>query len=285
MPDISAALVKDLRERTGAGIMECKQALVATKGNIELAIDNMRQSGTMKAAKKAGRIAAEGLILNQISPDGKYGVIIELNCETDFVTKDKAFRSLGEAIITFALKQRIPNLEEIKARFEEKRIALVARLGENISIRRMGVLEGQLIGSYLHGLHLGVIVSGTDANEELLKQVAMHIAASNPEYMTGHDVPADMISREHKIQLAIAMQSGKKVEIAKKMVEGRMRKFIDELSLTGQQFVMEPSKTVGHVLNEHGARVNHFLRFEVGEGIQKAAVNFAAEVAEIKQQC
>ncbi|MGL9722214.1 translation elongation factor Ts [Sodalis sp. (in: enterobacteria)] len=284
MADITAALVKELRERTGAGMMECKKALVEAQGDIELAIDNMRKSGQAKAAKKAGRVAAEGVILTKIAQDGKYGVIIELNCETDFVAKDGGFKAFGDEVITGALNERIADVEALKAKFEEKRTALVAKIGENINIRRLGVLEGNVLGSYLHGARIGVMVSAAGADEELVKHVAMHIAASKPEYVNADDVPADVVAREHQIQLDIAMQSGKPREIAEKMVEGRMRKFTGEISLTGQHFVMDPSKTVGQLLGEHGAKVNNFIRFEVGEGIEKAEVDFAAEVAAMGKQ-
>ncbi|MFT4465179.1 MAG: translation elongation factor Ts [Sodalis sp. (in: enterobacteria)] len=284
MADITAALVKELRERTGAGMMECKKALVEAQGDIELAIDNMRKSGQAKAAKKAGRVAAEGVILTKIAQDGKYGVIIELSCETDFVAKDGGFKAFGDEVITAALNERIADVEALKAKFEEKRTALVAKIGENINIRRLGVLEGDVLGSYLHGARIGVMVSAAGADEELVKHVAMHIAASKPEYVNADDVPADVVTREHQIQLDIAMQSGKPREIAEKMVEGRMRKFTGEISLTGQHFVMDPSKTVGQLLSEHGAKVNNFIRFEVGEGIEKAEVDFAAEVAAMGKQ-
>ncbi|MCL2896594.1 translation elongation factor Ts [Brenneria tiliae] len=284
MAEITAALVKELRERTGAGMMECKKALVEANGDIELAIDNMRKSGQAKAAKKAGRVAAEGIILTKISADGKYGVIVELNCETDFVAKDAGFKAFGEEVVSAALNERIADVETLKAKFEEQRTVLVAKIGENINVRRIAVLEGDVLGSYLHGARIGVVVAATGADEELIKHIAMHIAASKPEYVKADDVPADVVAREHQIQLDIAMQSGKPREIAEKMVEGRMRKFTGEISLTGQHFVMDPSKTVGDLLKEHNADVTSFIRFEVGEGIEKAEVDFAAEVAAMSKQ-
>ncbi|WMQ74964.1 MAG: Elongation factor Ts [Sodalis sp.] len=284
MADITAALVKELRKRTGAGMMECKKVLIEAQGDIELAIDNMRKSGQAKAAKKAGRVAAEGVILTKIAQDGKYGVIIELNCETDFVAKDDDLKAFGDEVITAALNERIADVEALKVKFEEKRTALVAKIGENINIRRLSILEGDMIGSYLHGARIGVMVSAAGAGEELIKHVAMHIAASKPEYVNADDVPDDVVAREHQIQLDIAVQSGKPREIAEKMVEGRMRKFTGEISLTDQQFVMNPSKTVGQLLDKHGAKVNNFIRFEVGEGIEKAGVDFTAEVAAMSKQ-
>ncbi len=284
MAEITASLVKELRDRTSAGMMECKKALVETKGDIELAIDNMRKSGQAKAAKKASRVAAEGIILAKISADGKCAVMLEVNCETDFVAKDAGFRAFGEEILQAALAGKISDTARLKAEFEERRAALVAKVGENINIRRVAMLEGDTMGSYLHGARIGVVIAAPGAGEELVKQVAMHIAASKPEYIRPEDVPADVVAREHKIQLDISMQSGKPIEIAEKMVEGRMRKFTGEISLTGQDFVMDPSKKVGQLLKEHNADVVSFVRFEVGEGIEKAETDFAAEVAAMSKQ-
>lgn len=284
MVAITAALVKELRERTAAGMMECKKALVEANGDIELAIDNMRKSGQAKAAKKAGRIAAEGIILAKVSADGKYGVILELNCETDFVAKDAGFKAFGEEVINAALAEKIADIDVLKAKFEEQRANLVAKIGENINIRRVAVLEGDILGTYLHGARIGVMVAATGADEELVKHIAMHIAASKPEYVKPDDVPAEVVAREHQIQLDIAIESGKPREIAEKMVEGRMRKFTGEVSLTGQNFVMDPSKTVGDLLKENNADVVNFIRFEVGEGIEKVETDFVAEVAAMSKQ-
>ncbi|ATM87157.1 MULTISPECIES: translation elongation factor Ts [Yersinia] len=284
MVAITAALVKELRERTAAGMMECKKALVEANGDIELAIDNMRKSGQAKAAKKAGRIAAEGIILAKVSADGKFGVILELNCETDFVAKDAGFKAFGEEVVNAALADKITDIEALKAKFEEQRANLVAKIGENINIRRISALEGDVLGTYLHGARIGVMVAATGADEELVKHIAMHIAASKPEYVKPEDVPAEVVAREHQIQLDIAIESGKPREIAEKMVEGRMRKFTGEVSLTGQNFVMDPSKTVGDLLKENKADVVNFVRFEVGEGIEKAETDFAAEVAAMSKQ-
>ncbi|MGL9769169.1 MAG: translation elongation factor Ts [Sodalis sp. (in: enterobacteria)] len=281
MADVTGASIKEVRERTSAGIMECKKALLEAHGDIELAIDNMRKSGKAKAAKKAGRITAEGIILTKIAQDGKYGVIIELNCETDFVNKDSGFRTFGDKVITTALNKRITDIETLQTIFEEQRTALISKITENINIRRLGFLEGEELSSYMHGGRIGVIVSTSDANKELAKHVAMHIAANKPEYINPDDIPADVIAREHKIQLNIAIQSGKPCEIAERIVEGRMRKFITEISMTGQYFVVDQNKTVGQILSEHGAKINNFIRFEVGEGIKKIKVDFTAEVAKM----
>lgn len=277
MAEITASLVKELRDRTGAGMMECKKALVEANGDIELAIDNMRKSGQAKAAKKAGRVAAEGVIIARVA--GDYGVIIEMNCETDFVAKDAGFLGLANEVADYALNNKGVTIEALQAEFEEKRAALVAKIGENMTIRRVGSVQAPVVGSYLHGAKIGVLVGAINADEELVKHVAMHVAASRPEYVNPSDVPADVVEHERQIQVDIAMQSGKPREIAEKMVEGRMKKFTGEVSLTGQPFVMDPSKSVGELLKEKGAEVVSFLRFEVGEGIEKVETDFAAEVA------
>ncbi|CDG22615.1 Elongation factor Ts [Xenorhabdus poinarii G6] len=284
MADITAALVKELRERTGAGMMECKKALVEANGDIELAIDNMRKSGQAKAAKKAGRVAAEGVILVEVATDAKFAAIVELNCETDFVAKDAGFLAFGKEVITAVMADKNADIDALKAKFEEQRTTLVAKIGENINIRRVAILEGEAVGSYLHGARIGVLVAAEGASEELIKHIAMHVAASKPEYVNPTDVPADVVEREHQIQLDIAMQSGKPREIAEKMVSGRMNKFTGEISLTGQNFVMDPSKSVGDLLKENNAKVINFIRFEVGEGIEKVEADFAAEVAAMSKQ-
>ncbi|PIJ49873.1 translation elongation factor Ts [Erwinia sp. OLTSP20] len=282
MAEITAALVKELRERTGAGMMDCKKALGEANGDIELAIDNMRKSGQAKAAKKSGNVAADGVIKTKI--DGNYGVILEVNCQTDFVAKDAGFQAFADEVLSAAVAERITDVDALKAKFEEKRVALVAKIGENINIRRVSALEGAQLGSYLHGVRIGVLVSAKGGDDELIKQIAMHIAASKPEYVKPEDVSAEVVEREHQIQLEIAMQSGKPREIAEKMVEGRMKKFTGEVSLTGQNFVIDPAKTVGQVLKEKGAEVVNFIRFEVGEGIEKVESDFAAEVAAMSKQ-
>ncbi|WP_233115638.1 translation elongation factor Ts [Aggregatibacter actinomycetemcomitans] len=277
MAEITASLVKELRERTGAGMMECKKALVEANGDIELAIDNMRKSGQAKAAKKAGRVAAEGVIIARVQ--NGFGVVVELNCETDFVAKDAGFLGLANEVADYAVAHKGTSIEQLQAEFEEKRAALVAKIGENMTIRRVAYIEGDVVGSYLHGAKIGVLVAGKGADDELLKHIAMHIAASRPDYVNPSDVPADVVEHERNIQVDIAMQSGKPREIAEKMVEGRMKKFTGEVSLTGQPFVMDPSKSVGDLLKEKGAEVSNFTRLEVGEGIEKVETDFAAEVA------
>ncbi|HIB1749848.1 TPA: translation elongation factor Ts [Pasteurella multocida] len=281
MAEITASLVKELRERTGAGMMECKKALVEANGDIELAIDNMRKSGQAKAAKKAGRVAAEGVILARIGAG--FGVLVEMNCETDFVAKDAGFLGLANEVADYALANKGVTIEALQAQFEEKRATLVAKIGENMNIRHVQFLDGDVVGSYLHGAKIGVLVAGKNADEDLLKKIAMHVAASRPEFVKPEDVSADVVAKEREIQVAIAMESGKPREIAEKMVEGRMKKFTGEVSLTGQPFVMDPAKSVGEFLKESGADVTNFVRFEVGEGIEKVESDFAAEVAAMQK--
>ena len=265
MAEITASLVKELRERTGAGMMDCKKALTEANGDIELAIENMRKSGAIKAAKKAGNVAADGVIKTKI--EGNYGYILEVNCQTDFVAKDAGFQAFADKVLDAAVAGKITDVEVLKAQFEEERVALVAKIGENINIRRIAVL-----------------VAAKGADEELVKQLAMHVAASKPEFVKPEDVSAEVVEKEYQVQLDIAMQSGKPKEIAEKMVEGRMKKFTGEVSLTGQPFVMDPSKSVAQLLKEHNADVTGFIRFEVGEGIEKVETDFAAEVAAMSKQ-
>ncbi|CAK4069210.1 MULTISPECIES: translation elongation factor Ts [Vibrio] len=273
---VTAALVKELRERTGAGMMECKKALVEANADIELAIENMRKSGAAKAAKKAGNVAAEGAII--IKEDNGVAVLLEVNCQTDFVAKDGNFTAFAEKVAEAALASKA-TVEELVAQFEEERVALVAKIGENINIRRVAYVEGTAISSYRHGEKIGVVVAG-EGDAETLKHVAMHVAASKPEYVNPEDVPADVVAKEKEVQVEIAMNEGKPAEIAEKMVVGRMKKFTGEISLTGQAFIMEPKKSVGEMLKEKGASVSTFVRLEVGEGIEKAEeMSFAEEVA------
>ncbi|MBT2918139.1 translation elongation factor Ts [Vibrio anguillarum] len=280
MATVTAALVKELRERTGAGMMECKKALVEANADIELAIENMRKSGAAKAAKKAGNIAAEGTILIK-EADG-FAALLEVNCQTDFVAKDSSFLAFANEVLAVALAERL-DIAALQAKFEEARIALVAKIGENITIRRVHYIEGVKVGSYRHGDRIGVVVAG-EADEETIKHVAMHVAAAKPEYVNPEDVPAEVVAKEREIQIEIAMQSGKPAAIAEKMVEGRMTKFTGEVSLTGQAFIMDPSQTVGAMLKAKGATVTNFVRLEVGEGIEKAQeLSFAEEVAMVQK--
>lgn len=282
MVNVTADLVKALRARTAAGVIDCKKALLESNGSIDLAIENMRKSGEIKAAKKAGNISAEGIIKTKIQ--GSFGMMLEVNCQTDFVAKDIAFQELVSKALNVAIEEKITNINELKKRCEEERVALVSKIGENINIRRMAFLEGEVVASYVHGSRIGVLISANGDNEELLKQISMHVAACNPEFIKPDNIPDDILEKEYQIQLEIAMKSGKPKGIAEKMVAGRMKKFTSDLSLVGQPFVIDPLKTVGQVLKEYHTNVTDFIRFEVGEGIKKSKINFANEVLEISNK-
>ncbi|APE05116.1 MULTISPECIES: translation elongation factor Ts [Alteromonas] len=280
---VTAALVKELRERTGAGMLDCKKALVETDGDIELAIENMRKSGQAKAAKKAGRIAAEGVILTKV--EAGRATMLELNCETDFVARDESFLKFGNDLLELASANNINDIETLNdaelngSKVSDARDTLVAKIGENISPRRVINVEGDTLGAYVHGGRIGVIAILTGGDEELAKDVSMHVAAASPQYVKPENVPAEVVEKEKEIQIDIAMQSGKPADIAEKMVAGRMKKFTGEVSLTGQPFVKDPSITVAELLKNNSADVINFVRFEVGEGIEKKTEDFAAEVA------
>lgn len=280
---VTAALVKELRERTGAGMLDCKKALVETNGDIEQAIENMRKSGQAKAAKKAGRIAAEGVILTKVS-DGR-ATMLELNCETDFVARDEGFLSFGNKLVDIASAQNINDMDALNAadldgtNVATARDNLVAKIGENISPRRVTTVDGDNLGAYVHGGRIGVIAILNGGDADLAKDIAMHVAAANPQFVKPEDVPAEVVEKEKEIQVEIAMKEGKPADIAEKMVSGRMKKFTGEISLTGQPFIKEPKTSVGDLLKSNGADVISFVRFEVGEGIEKKSEDFAAEVA------
>ena len=279
---ITAAMVKELRQRTAAGMMDCKKALQEADGDMELAIENMRKSGQAKAAKKAGNIAAEGAIL--IKEANGTAALVEVNCQTDFVAKDDNFLAFANEVADSALASKV-SIEELQAQFEEKRITLVTKIGENINVRRVVYIEGANLASYSHGATIGVVVAG-EGDAESLKHIAMHVAASKPDFNTPEDVPASVVENEQRIQLDIlkiendALEESKKkpVELLEKIIIGRMKKFTGEVSLTGQAFIMEPKKTVGAILKEKGLTVSSFVRLEVGEGIEKKEEDFAAEV-------
>ena len=272
---VTAALVKELRERTGAGMMDCKKALTETNGDIDLAIENMRKNGQAKAAKKAGNVAAEGTII--IENGEGFAALVEINCQTDFVAKDENFLGFATKVAKDAAAAKT-TIEALAAKFEEERVQLVAKIGENINVRRLAYVDGAELASYRHGEKIGVVVAG-EGDAETLKHVAMHVAASKPEFVNPEDVPAEVVEKEKAIQVEIAMNEGKPQEIAEKMVTGRMKKFTGEISLTGQAFIMEPKKSVGEMLKEKSASVSTFIRLEVGEGIEKKEEDFAAEVA------
>ena len=281
---ITAAMVKELRERTAAGMMDCKKALVEAEGDMELAIENMRKSGAVKAAKKAGRIAAEGVVKTKIA--NGVAVLVEINSETDFVAKDVSFLAFANQVVDVAHAGEFDSAEALLAAkydaeltVEEARANLISKIGENINVRRSVIVKGDNMASYIHGGTIGVVTVLKGGDEALAKKIAMHVAAAKPEFVTPGDVPASVVEKERAIQVEIAVNSGKPQEIAEKMVVGRMKKFTGEVSLTGQAFIMEPSKTVGQLLKEEGAEVVTFIRIEVGEGIEKAEDDFAAEVA------
>jgi elongation factor Ts len=285
---ITAALVKELRERTGAGMMECKKMLQQTDGDIEAAIEEMRKSGQAKAAKKAGRIAAEGLIVISTAADGKSAAMAEVNCETDFVAKDESFSSFAAAVANRALDSEADDVETLvqlplndgeDTTIEQAREALVAKIGENMSVRRFVRMRSSGgIYSYLHGVRIGVLVDMEGGDEELGRDIAMHIAASNPLCVAESDVPADVIEKEREIYREEARQSGKPENILDKIIEGKMRKYLEGVTLLGQAFVKDPDTSVGKLLEKSGATVVSFRRFEVGEGIEKKQEDFAAEV-------
>jgi elongation factor Ts len=284
---ITAEAVKTLRERTGAGMMECKRALVETNGDLDAAAEMMRKSGLAKADKKAGRVAAEGAVVTARSADGRTAVVIEANCETDFVARQDDFQQFAMAVANAALAAGIDNLEAALAlpleggvTVEETRRNMISRIGENITVRRVARLSAPtVIGSYVHGIRIGVLVGLEGGDESLAHDLAMHIAASNPQYATPAEVPAEQVDKEREILSAQAAQEGKPAEIVAKMVEGRIRKYLAEICLVGQPFVKDPDTTVEKLLKAAGARVTGFIRFEVGEGIEKKQENFADEVA------
>lgn len=252
---ITAALVKELRERTGAGMMECKAALVEANGDIEAAIEAMRKSGQAKAAKKSGRTAAEGVVMIQITDDGKQGVMVEINCETDFVAKDSNFLEFAEAVTAAALSGGVADAESLAGQtladgstVDAAREALIAKIGENIQVRRLQRFDGTegALHSYRHGVRIGVVVELVGGDETLGRDIAMHIAASNPLCMNADQVPAETLDKEREIFKAQALDSGKPEAIVEKMIEGRMRKFLEEVTLLGQPFVKNPDQTVAH---------------------------------------
>lgn len=285
--NISAAQVKELRERTGAGMMECKKALTESQGDMEGAIENLRKWGITKASKKAGRTAAEGAIA--ITDDGKQALMVEVNSETDFVSKDENFKAFVDAVVATAFKAKIQEVDALSnlpligyepRTTEEVRHELVAKVGENIQVRRMVLSSANaaVVGAYLHGARIGVVVELDTDNKELARDIAMHIAASRPIVISPENVPQDLVAKEKEIYLAQAATSGKPQDIIEKMVLGRLKKFLDEVSLTGQPFVKDPDVTVGSLLNKHRAKVLAFYRFEVGEGIEKASEDFREAV-------
>jgi elongation factor Ts len=280
---MSAAQVKELRERTGLGLLECKKALAEASGDIEAAIETLRKSSGMKAAKKAGRTAAEGIVALQASPDGSLAAMVEVNSETDFVARDENFLNFVQTVVGTAFEQRSNDVTLLAGGdIEEARQALVQKIGENISVRRVVVHEANagVVGGYVHGNNrIAVVVSLKGGDAELAKDVAMHVAAVNPQVVSPDQMAEEVVAKEREIYAAQAQESGKPAEIVEKMIDGRIRKFLSENSLTEQAFVKDPDTTVGKLVSSAGAEIIGFSRFEVGEGIEVEKVDFAAEVA------
>lgn len=281
MAEITAALVKELRERTGLGMMDCKKALTAADGDIEKAIDDMRAAGAIKAAKKSGNIAAEGSIAVKVADDNKAAVIIEVNSQTDFLALQDDFKAFVAASVEQAYNEKLTDAAPLVASREEARLALVAKTGENVNIRRLARVEGDVVGAYLHGHRIGVLVNLKGGNVELAKDIAMHVAASNPQFLNASEVSEEAIAKEKEIFLALNADkiAGKPENIVENMVKGRISKFLAEASLVEQPFVKDPEVKVGELARKAGAEIVSFVRFEVGEGIEKVEVDFAAEVA------
>ena len=285
MASISASMVKELRERTGLGMMDCKKALSEADGDMEKAIEDLRKASGLKAAKKASRVAAEGVVLTKIADEGNYGVVIEVNSETDFVARDENFLEFADQVLQASFSDREADTATLLASgIEDARQALVQKIGENINLRRIERLsmEGDSAGvieSYIHNNKIGVLIALRGGSAALARDIAMHIAAVNPMVICAEDVPEDVLAKESEIYSAQAQESGKPEEIIKKMIEGRLRKFVAEISLMEQAFVKDPDSKVGKLLQEANAEVVQFARFEVGEGIEKEEDDFAAEVA------
>lgn len=286
---ITAATVKELRERTGAGMMECKKALTEAGGDIEAAIEAMRKSGQAKAAKKSGRITAEGVVVIELAADGKRGVMVEINCETDFVAKDANFTAFAVAVAKAALDADAadaaalleqPLADDPATTVNAAREALIAKIGENVHVRRLVRFDGVAgtLCSYRHGVRIGVVVELIGGDPALGRDLAMHVAASNPICVSAAEVPAETLEKEREIFRAQALDSGKPANIVDKMIEGRVRKFMEEVTLLGQSFVKDPEQTVEKLLKQAGAQVRRFARVEVGEGLEKRNENFAEEV-------
>jgi len=280
---MSAALVKELRERTGLGLLECKKALAASGGDIEKAIEELRKSSGMKAAKKAGRTAADGVVATRVADDCSYAVMVEVNSETDFVARDENFLGFVERVVDAAFTGRKADVAELMSgELEASREALVQKIGENIGVRRIELMDADsgVVGSYVHSNNrIAVLVNLKGGDQDLARDVAMHVAAASPQVVSPADMPEDLVAKEKEIFAAQAQDSGKPPEIVEKMVGGRIKKFLAENSLVEQPFVKDPEQTVGKLVTAAGAEIVSFARFEVGEGIEVEKVDFADEVA------
>ena len=283
---VTASMVKELRERTGSGMMECKRALVESNGDLDAAADNMRKTGLAKADKKAGRVAAEGRVVIEMAGDGHSAAIVEVNSETDFVAGGDEFGTFVHAVARAVLEHNPSDLEALGATamadgqsVEDTRRALIAKIGENIQVRRFRLVEAEeLLGAYSHGTRIGVLVGMKGGAADLVHDIAMHVAASRPQCISEAEVPADQVAKEKEILMDQARLEGKAEEIVEKMVVGRLRKFFAEITLVGQPFVKDPDLTVAKLLKDRNAEVMSFVRFEVGEGIEKKVDNFVEEV-------
>jgi elongation factor Ts len=281
MAAVSASLVKELRERTGLGMMECKKALTEAEGNIDLAIENLRKASGLKADKKAGRTAAEGVVAVKVADDNSYGVVVEVNSETDFAARDANFVAFAGKVVEAAFTAKSDDVAALMAAgLEDERQALVQKIGENIGVRRAAVVEGGVVGAYVHSNNrIAVLVQLEGGSEEVAKDVAMHVAAVNPRVINTSDMPEDELNKEKEIIKAQPDMAGKPDNIVEKMMVGRVNKFLKENSLTEQPFVKNPDVTVGQLVKDAGAAIVNFVRLEVGEGIEKEEADFAAEVA------
>ncbi len=281
MAAISASLVKELRERTGLGMMECKKALAEVDGDLELAIENLRKASGLKASKKAGRTAADGVVAAKVADDNSYAVVVEVNSETDFVARDEGFLSFVNTVLEKAFADKQEDVAALMAGdLESAREALVQKIGENIGVRRVAVVEGGLVDAYVHSNNrIASIIKLDGGNAELARDIAMHVAAVNPQVVKPEDMPADVVEKEKEIIKAQPDMEGKPAEIVEKMMMGRINKFLKESSLIEQPFVKNPELTVGKLAKEAGSSIVSMVRFEVGEGIEKEESDFAAEVA------
>ena len=280
---MSTALVKELRERTGLGLLECKKALAAVGGDVDLAIEELRKSSGMKAAKKAGRTAADGVVATRVADDCSYGVLVEVNSETDFVARDENFLSFVNKVVDAAFTSKNKDVATLMAgELETTREALVQKIGENIGVRRIELVNADsgVVGAYVHSNNrIAVLVELKGGDQDLAKDVAMHIAAVNPQVVAAADMPEELVAKEKEIFMAQAQESGKPPEIIEKMIGGRIKKYLAENSLLEQSFVKDPDVTVGKLVSAAGAEAVSFIRFEVGEGIEVEKVDFADEVA------
>ena len=290
--EITAAMIKQLREASGAGIMECKKALLEAEGKNDTAIEILRKSGQAKAAKKSARVAAEGHIVIRVSPNGETATLLEVNCETDFVAKDKQFVDFCNKVADVTLDDGVQTIEDLEnftdgnIAVKDMQAALVAKLGENIQIRRFNKLRrgGNILASYSHGHRIGVLVDMQNADAELAKDIAMHIAASKPVCLSEAEVDADLLAKEKEILTEQTKQSGKPDHLIEKIVAGKLKKYLNEITLLGQSFIKDMDQSVAHILKAQSASVQAFIRYEIGEGIEREQENFAEEVmAQVKQ--